>query len=282
MAVLAVACARPLPNDPLRLETEALGLSGLALGPGGTLWAIPEERRELLRIDRETGAVTAFPIEGMAEGLEAEALSYQGDGVFVVGTEAAGDGRLSDDMILLDFDGRVARVRGTLQCPYELWGLQSVDNSGLEGLCTAGDAVIVAGELTGTHEGRRFAPLAWRAATGEWSPYRVWLTSATGKLAGITCRPNAAGGARVVAVERHFGVTRLLGFDLPPPRGGEPVIVEPEVLVDLDDWIGTRDQPMNFEGIALLEDGRVALVVDNHFRGVRTGSSELWFVRLNE
>lgn len=278
---LAMACTRPLPNDPLRLRTETPGLSGLSLGPDGALWAIPEERRELLRIDHETGAVTAYPIEGMAEGLEAEALSYRGDGVFVVGTETDGEGRASDDLVVLDFDGRVARVRETYQCPYDLWGLRSGHNSGIEGLCTMGLDVVVVAEITGTHEGRRFAPLAWRSEAGEWSPYRIWLSSRTGKLAGIGCRRMPGGGAQVVAVERHFGVTRILGFDLPPPHDQAPVAIEPRVLANLDDWVRSLEQPPNFEGVVLLDDGRVALLVDNQYRGEQTGPSELWFVTLD-
>ncbi len=283
VAVLAFGCTRPLPNDPIHLETDAPGLSGLAMGPDGSLWAIPEERRELLRIDRETGAVTAYPIEGMPEGVEAEALSYRGNGEFLVGTEMDGDDRPHDHLYLLEFDGSVARVREAYECPYELWGLHSMHNRGLEGLCAVGDdGVVVAAELTGSEGGRRFAPLAWRRANGEWSAYQVRLSSETGKLAGITCRLASDGGAEVLAVERHFGVTRILGFDLPPPRPGEPVRVESRVVVDLDDWVRSLDQQPNFEGIVRLDDDRVALLVDNQYRGQRTGPSELWIVTLNQ
>jgi len=272
-----------LPNDPIHLRTEAPGLSGLALGPDGALWAIPEERRELLRIDRETGAVVAYPILGMPEEVEAEALAYRGRGEFLVGTEADGDDRPHDHLYLLDFDGRVARVRETYECPYELWGLQSVHNRGLEGLCSVGDrGAVVAAEITGTTDGRRYAPLAWRTNDGEWNAYQVWLSSEAGKLAGITCRPAANGGARVLAIERHFGITRILAFDLPAPRGGPPVAVESRVVLNLDDWVRSLDRQPNFEGIVRLEGGRVALLVDNQYRGERTGPSELWFVTVNE
>ncbi|MBO6939268.1 MAG: hypothetical protein JJ863_30135 [Deltaproteobacteria bacterium] len=271
-----------MPNDPIHLETDAPGLSGLALGSDGSLWAIPEERRELLRIDRETGAVTAYPIEGLPEGVEAEALSYRGNGEFLVGTETDGIDRPTDYLYVLDFDGSVARVRESYECSYELWGLQSDRNRGLEGLCTVGDAgVIVAAEVTGSVRGRRYAPLAWRTENGEWSPYRVFLSSETGKLAGITCRASPDGSAEVIAVERHFGVTRILGFELPPPHAGEPVSVRSEVLVNLDDWVRSLDQQPNFEGIARLDDDRVALLVDNQYRGLRTGPSALWIVTLD-
>jgi len=281
-ATAAIACTPPLPSDPLRLETESPGLSGLAIGPSGSLWAIPEESRYLLRIDRDTGAVDSFPIEGMPERLEAEALAYRPDGQFVVGTETDGDSRSYDDLVVLAFDGRVARVVEQFQCQYDMWGIHGSGNRGIEGLCTVGDEIVVAAEVAGSEEGRRYAPLAWRTDDGGWGAYRVWLSSETGKLAGIACRQRSDGGADVVAVERHYEVTRILGFELPPPRSGEPVAVEPEVLRDLDGWVRSLEMQPNFEGIVWLEDDRVALLVDNQYRGQRTGPSELWFVTLDE
>jgi len=276
-----VACTPPPPADPLRLETEALGLSGLALGPDGSLWAICEECRELLRIDRDTGAVTAHLVEGIPPGLEAEALSYRADGRFVVGTETAEDSRTHDDLFVLTFDGQVARVAERHECRYDLWGIDGAGNRGIEGLCSVGDGVVVAAEVTALHDGRRYAPLAWRAANGHWGAYRVTLSSPTGKLAGIDCRPRPDGGADVLAIERHFGVTHILGFRLPPPVEGEPVTVEPHVHRDLDEWVRSLELQPNFEGIVWLEGNRVALLVDNQYRGRRTGPSELWFVELD-
>lgn len=280
--VVSIACTPPLPGNPLHLETETPGLSGLAFGPDGSLWAIPEESRELLRIDRDTGAVTAFPIEGMPAGLEAEALSYRGDGHFVVGTETDGESRSHDELIVLAFDGRVARVVEQYQCRYDMWGIHGSGNRGIEGLCTVATGVVVAAEVAGSREGRRYAPLAWRTDDGQWGAYRVWLSSETGKLAGIACRDRSDGGADVVAVERHYEVTRILGFELPPPRPGEPVAIQPKVLRNLDGWVRSLEMQPNFEGIVWLEDDRVALLVDNQYRGQRTGPSELWFVTLDE
>ena len=269
-------------------------MSGLTVGPDGNLWAIPEERRELLRIDRTTGAVDAFPIVGMAEGLEAEALTWRpgpGGGEFVVGTETDGPSRPSDDLVILDFDGRVAHVREMVRCPYGLWHMQAEHNRGVEGLCSVGRDLVVAAEITGEIGGRRFAPLGRRQDDGRWDAYELWLTSPTGKLAGLDCHAGADGSAHVYAIERHFGVLRILRFVLPPHaengrtgREGSGAAthateITPEIVLNLDRWVAGREPSPNFEGIALL-GGQIALLNDNQFRGIQSGPSELWFIDL--
>ncbi|MAQ14073.1 MAG: hypothetical protein CMN30_04660 [Sandaracinus sp.] len=296
-ACLAVACATHYrPEHPVQLTTSAAGLSGMTIGPDGGLWAVPEEARTLLRLDPVTGAVRSFPIVGMPADLEAEALAWRpgpNGGELVIGTETDGPSRPSDDLVILDFDGQFAHVREMVRCPYGLWHLQGQHNRGIEGLCAVGRDLVVAAEITGEENGRRYAPLGRRDDDGRWNAHRVWLSSDTGKISGVECRLLDDGVAEVFAIERHFGVLRILRFVLPPlPDGAgsstaptsmdEVPALTPEVVLNLDRWAQSRDPSPNFEGITFLEDGRLALLSDNHYRGELSGPSELWFVALPE
>ena len=104
--------------------------------------------------------------------------------------------------------------------------------------------------------------------------HRLWLTSATGKISGLDCRLAADGSIAGLAVERHFEITRLLRFSLPPVGSGTDD-VKPSVTLDLGPILHGR---LNLEGVAVLPDGCVVAVVDNPYRTI-TGPSELLVFR---
>jgi hypothetical protein len=69
----------------------------------------------------------------------------------------------------------------------------------------------------------------------------------------------------VIAIERHFGVSRIIHFTL-----GDRAAT---VVRDLVELAAGR----NFEGIARLPDGRIALVNDNQYKTI-DGPSQLVIV----
>ncbi|MBK7536552.1 MAG: hypothetical protein IPI49_14510 [Myxococcales bacterium] len=99
--------------------------------------------------------------------------------------------------------------------------------------------------------------------------YKVWLTSEVGKLSGLDCRVAADGTATVLAIERHFEVTKVLRFSL-----GAEADVTPQVALDLGPVLRAG---LNLEGIAWSaagpNAGQVVAAVDNQWRTI-TGPSE--------
>lgn len=79
----------------------------------------------------------------------------------------------------------------------------------------------------------------------------------------------------MLAVERHFGVSRLLRFTV-PAAGGD---IEPRIDADITEFANSTN--LNFEGAEWGEDGTVILVVDNDYRAI-TGPNELVLWRLRD
>lgn len=280
IACLLGSCGGPgRPRHRMDLRTRIAGLSGLTVDDQGHLWSIAESERVMVRIEPDNGRVTVFPITGMPDHIEAESITWLSPGRFAVGTEGTGPPRPMDDIVYLLQDGDEMRVEGMVACPYSQWELVAEDNTGIEGICAVNGDILVATEVVGNLGGRRYAPLARRDTAGTWTAFRVWLSSADGKISGLTCRPGEDGSAEVLAIERHFGVTRLLEFTVPAEALAETI--EPDVVAEFDRWMQEQPLSPNFEGIARLRDGRIALVVDNFYRGRSTGPTELWWVDLD-
>jgi hypothetical protein len=105
---------------------------------------------------------------------------------------------------------------------------------------------------------------------GAWEPLRLRLTSATGKISALECADGGNGRLVAHAVERHYGVTRILRFEVPAEGspGGEAIV--PEVVFDVA--AATPGLP-NVEGIAL--DGARVLLLSDHDPDDAEGSTEL-------
>lgn len=255
-----------------RIQSELPGLSGLTEGPNGDLWSVAERARAILRIDRDTGETQTFPLEGVPREAETEAIAYLGDGRFALGTEADGSARAHDDILFAHLEDNVVRVVGHTHLPYEMWELEGHHNHGIEGLCSVEGALWLSAEIVGEEDGRRYAPIARRDTHGRWTIFRVFLSSDEGKLAALSCS-HVTGGTELLAVERHFGVLRVLRVVVPVGAGEN---LEPEVALNLDDWVTEADSP-NLEGLVHFGD-RIAMVADNHYRGRPSGDNTLyWF-----
>ncbi|MDB4958521.1 MAG: hypothetical protein JWO36_6090 [Myxococcales bacterium] len=243
------------------------GMSGLAVDDHGVMWGIPERDRQLVEIHLGATAATTkrYPITGVPDGVDTEGLAWLGDGHFMISTEGADEATASILFIERRDDGFVV-TRTRVLTPAEL-GVALTVNHGAEGACGAGDDLLVAIEAVGAlPDGARYAPIA-RLHGEALSIYKLRLTTPTGKLSSIDCTIDAKGVAHAWAIERHYGVSRILRFEL----GVVPGEVVPTLELDLEPLI---DDTLNLEGIVRLPDGRLVLINDN--QGSRqTGPNEL-------
>lgn len=259
--------------DRIPLETAGVnGLSGLAVDGDGAVWTVAERGQMIFRVELVGAAVRdlrRFTVD-LPDGRDLEALAWA-DGQLWAGLETRGSSSVAVVALERAGDGYVARDAATITAAEV--GLPIGDNHGVEGLCAAAGVVVAAVEVAGTDEHGRWAPLVVldRAALADPSRRhvrRLRLTSATGKISGLDCRAGAGGTIEVIAVERHFEITRLLSFSL-DPAGTSPIT--PRLAYDLAPVLRGS---LNLEGLAWLPDGRVLAVVDNQY-GKITGPNEL-------
>ena len=250
------------------------------------LWAIPEQTRVLvpIAVDRGTGPrvlTPARPIVGVAPHLDTESVTALGPAEFVLGTETREAGRPFDSLVIVrgsDAPGSTEplRVTDTLEMPYALWpGFVAKTNEGIEGLCAVDTQLWATSETVGQDAlGQRFAPLGrYDRQTRDWVGYALALTSKTGRISALQCRPHPdqPDTIELIALERHYEVARVLRFTMPravphSDRKRAPERVVPEILLDLSRMV----QPLvNFEGIAWGADDDLWLVSDNYMGFVR-------------
>jgi len=275
--LLCVGCTknRP-PRGPGRvvtLETDVAGLSGLSRDEHGAFWASGEGADAVLRIDPDTFGVTRYPVVGAPKGTELEALTWTEGVRFVIGTETQDKGRTRDVILDGRLDGGRFRVTPIGHLEYSRWQLTARDNHGIEGICHVDGVLVLGTELVEKARDRRWAPVGmFDPKIQTWTAHRVALSSETGKLAALDCR-RRAGVIEVLAVERHYEVSRLLRFTI--PEGPEAQWIEPAVVADLAKLVSPLP---NFEGLAWLEDGSAALLTDNQYRGPVREPSRLYFI----
>jgi hypothetical protein len=276
LLLACAGCTRKEPRSPGRivtLDTEVTGLSGLTVDDHGAFWAAGEDGDAVLRIDPETFGVTRYPVSGGPTKTDLEAMAWVDATWFVLGTETQDKGRLHDVVLDGRLDGGRFAVASVGKLEYARWHLTAPDNRGIEGICHVDGVLVLATELVERQRGRRWAPVGmFDPKTQTWTAHRVGLTSKTGKLAAMSCRV-IDGSIVALAVERHFGVSRLLRFQI--PQGPEGQWIEPSVAADLSKSI----EPLpNFEGLAWMEDGSAVVVTDNKYRRGAREPSQLYFI----
>lgn len=274
----AAACSRHT-QPPPRRQTLAVqgvnGLSGLSFDPGGRLWMAPERDPRLVVRDTD-GTLSTVPLEGVPAGLDVESLAWLDWRYLALGTEGnvapSGTESAAPALILrarlTDDDKRVVVTGRPIELDPAPWGLQIKENQGIEGLCRAGKELVAGLETVGKDDRGRFAPLGvYDFATQRWRAYRLRLTSGTGKLSALSCwaRP---GGIMLYAVERHFGVLRILSAAVTAPGGD----VTPRVVANLDHF--ASQTKLNVEGLESGDGGRLFMVIDNQYKTI-TGPNEL-------
>ena len=263
---------------PVRLgDSEALiGTSGLDVRGGSEVWLAPERTGHLVTLALEGAALMQTrrrPIDGIPKGADVEALALVpgAETRVLLGTEAKGS-RAQDPILVATVEEERVHVTGALVFDYAPFGVVAANNQGIEGLCAGEGFAVAASEAIVEAAGRRFACVGrFDLPNGMMRPYRVGLASQRGKLSALTCRAHED-GVEVHAIERHFGTMRLVRFVL----GTEPE-VSAALVTDLAPALGP--EPPNVEGLAWLDDTRLLLVSDNHYR-VKTGPTLAFIVEL--
>jgi hypothetical protein len=284
LLILALAaCGRPVDR---RIDTAAArglfelmpinvpnGMSDLTIDDRGVLWAIAERDRHIVEIeldDDDPPTIKQHPLDGVPAGVDTEALVWLGDGHFAIGAEGATTptasimfGELRDRQLV------VTRTRALSNADL---GVELTANHGIEAVCGRADDLLAACETVGLlPDGSRYAPIV-RVRGESLSVIKVKLTSDRGKLSALHCRFDDNGNADVIAIERHFGVARILKFSI----GRDDQEVTPTIELDLHPIL--RDA-MNLEGIVRLADDRFVIINDNQSKGTHGPTRLLVFAK---
>ena len=229
------------------------GVSDLSIDDRGVLWAIPERDREILEITLPAGTVIHHPLDGVPPGLDTEAIAWLGDGKLALGTEGGHEPTAS--ILFVERNGDRYAVTSSRPLTSQELGVELTVNHGAEAVCgRAGDLLIGIESVGKLPDGTRWAPLA-RLQGDRLTVSKLHLTTSTGKISALTCWFDGD-VVHALAIERHYGVSRILRLDLPP--GVADVI--PEVELDLGPVL---NDTLNLEGITRLPDGRLVVVNDN-------------------
>ena len=291
LAIALAACHRRPPRVPddlagkgayrLTLATgDAHGLSGLALAADGALWTVAERSAAGFRIELDLAAtppairtLARWPVVGLPAGEELESLATAAGGALIAGTEGRADHVVHAYRLEPDRD-RLVVGGAPITLGADLLGVDAGGNHGIEGACAVPGTTVLAIEAAGRDADGRWAPIVIIAddAPAAARVHRLRLTTATGKISALDCWLDH-GRLRVIAIERHFEVTRILGFEITAAPG--PIV--PTVLVDLAPILHGS---LNLEGLVRLPDGHLIAVVDNQY-GRLTGPDELlWFAAI--
>jgi hypothetical protein len=249
----------------------APGLSGLATDDTGGLWTVAERDAKAYRITldaEDKPTLETFTVEGIPPKFDLEGIAWLGGDRVAFGTEGKIEGVAT--VLLAERRGTAFVISSAIALPETKLGIDLPANHGAEGVCGHGDTILVAIEGAGTMGGKRFAPIV-RITSGQIvHVHRLWLTTKTGKLSALDCTIAKDGTAEMIAIERHFSVTKILRFKL-PLEGGD---ITQTVVLDLGPVLENR---LNLEGIATLADGRIVAVVDNQWKQLQGPSVLLVF-----
>lgn len=255
-ALLLAACHKPPPSSIYTAESVQYelatdpGMSGLTVDEHGALWGVSERAHSLYQIELD-GTVHRHDIPDAPAGLDLESVAALPGGEFAYGTEGAGPE-----------DARVLLPTGAITIQVE-----AAPNKGIEGVCAWPELLLAGAEVPIEQDGARLGQVVLVEGDRQ-QLFHVVLTSATGKLADLSCTLHDD-RIDVLALERHYEVSRIIGFTI--PRGTPPG--DPIAATVVRDLTATADG-RNFEGLARLPDGRLAVVNDNQ-HGEITGPTQL-------
>ena len=251
--------------DIVELNDVPPGESDLTLDDKGTIWTIPERARFVVEL---TTPPVKHPLEGFEKGLDTEAIAWLGGGKLAIGLEATQRPLAAIAWAELQGD-RIVMTKQRELTTAEL-GVAPTTNHGIEGLCGRGDEVLAATETVGKlPDGTRWSALA-RLHGDALEVAKLRLTTTKGKISALSCTIADDGTADVLAIERHYGVARILHF---VAKRGDTDIT-PELVVDIQPVL--RDS-LNLEGIVKLPDGRMVTVNDNQGSEVKGPTELLYF-----
>jgi len=261
-------------------STRIRGASGLARDPDGQLAGVLERAPGLLWKE-PGGPLQVLPLSGLPSGIDLESITYwEGSGPvaggmnppagaiaalnagrprrWVLGTERH-EARTDDLLIYVETEDGAARVTGVERVDYGASHLEVESNQGLEALCAVGPDLLLFIERTVEDERGSLTPILWfRPGVGVRSVRWLRMTTKTGRISDADCRPTPDGGAEVLAIERHYGVSRLISFVVPASEEGP---IHAELQLNL-----ARHFPLplpNFEGLSRAADGSLWILSDN-------------------
>lgn len=243
------------------------GMSDLTMDDRGVLWAVAERTRKVIELDTSRTPVVPVTHEmtGFMPDLDTEAIAWLGNGKLAFGVE--GQHTPFAGLVFAELrDGKIAQTSMRALTDADL-GVTLQVNHGVEALCGSDGELLAGLESVGKVGDKRWAPLV-RVRGDSLHVTKLWLTTKKGKLSALNCTIGDDGVAHVTAIERHFGVQRILTFDV----GRDDAEVTPTVYVDL--WPVLHDH-FNMEGIARLHDGRLVTINDNESSEV-SGPTELF------
>jgi hypothetical protein len=250
--------------DVVQLADAPPGVSDLTLDDKGTIWAIAERDRVVLEL---TTPIKKHSLDGVDAGLDTEAVTWLGDNHFALGIEATHAPVAA--IAFADLEGDHVVVKKTRTLTSAELGVEITTNHGIEALCGRDDELLAATESVGKFgDGTRWAALV-RVHGDELDVAKLHLTTDVGKISALTCKFSDDGTADVLAIERHYGVSRILHF---VAKRGDADIT-PEVVLDLAPVL---HDSLNLEGIVRLPDGRIVTVNDNQGSSV-SGPTELLY-----
>ncbi len=241
------------------------GMSDLSIDDRGVMWAIAERHRQVLELELGKEPIV-HPLDGVAAGIDTEAIAWLGDGRFAIGTE--GNEAATAGILFAEMQLQRLVVTRTRTLTSEDLGVPLTDNHGIEAMCGKGDEILAASESVGRMpDGARYSALVRMKGDEPPRVTKVRLTSDKGKISALYCTWNVDGSVHVVAIERHYSVSRIITFTVKR----DDVEVTPAVELDLAPIL--KDS-LNLEGIVRLPDGRLVAINDNQGKTVR-GPTEL-------
>ncbi len=246
------------------------GMSGLAVDDHDVIWGVPERDHQLVEMHLaadNTVTLKLHPIDGVPDGLDTEGLAWLGGNRFAISTE--GQNAPTASVLYAELRPGTDHLVVTRERPLtdaDL-GVTLAINKGAEGACGAGDDVLIGIESVGRlPDGTRWAPIA-RLRGEALTVGKLRLTTETGKVSSLDCTIDPDGTAHVWAIERHYGVSKILRFTMPLGVGE----ITPAVAIDMGPIL--RDS-LNLEGIIQLHDGRLVVINDNQGATIK-GPTEL-------
>jgi hypothetical protein len=268
--------APPYKVDRVHLGLPNLaGLSGLTRDTDGRLWTVAERSHAIASMRPDGREARRIPLDGVPSGVDLESIAWLSGNRFALGSEGKVDGRTSDSIFIAEVTSDRARIREseTITVNYDIWGLPAAPrNQGIEGLCAVGPFLVIALETPLPGSPRRAFLGRYHLEQKTWERYELLLTSETGKISSLHCRPRGD-AIELLAIERHFEVFRLLDFSIPPSPPAGPL--QAHIIADLASFRRHDDNP---EGAVWIEPNSYAVVLDNQTNKKVTGPNELLLI----
>jgi hypothetical protein len=244
------------------------GMSDLTIDERGAMWGIAERDRIILEIELGKPPIQ-HQLDGVTLGLDTEAIVALGGGRFAIGYE--GGMTPAAGILTAELRGSDVVVTNTRPLLDKDLGIALTINHGIEALCGRDGELLAAAETVGKlPDGTRWAPIV-RVRGDELHASRLHLTTKKGKISAMTCTIADDGTAQVTAIERHFGVVRLLTFAV----ARDSADITPTVALDLFPILHDN---FNLEGITKLPDGRLVIINDNQTNRA-SGPTDLFVFR---